>query len=71
MPSRDNRHSTLTWRKSKATVGQNECVEMVSTQRAVLVRDSRDPAGAVLEFSPAQWSSFMRRIREGDGLSAG
>jgi Domain of unknown function (DUF397) len=71
MPSRQSRDSTLTWRKSKASVGANDCVEMTSTQRSVLVRDSRDPAGAVLEFSPGQWSGFMRRIREADGLSAG
>jgi hypothetical protein len=71
MPSRQSRDSTLVWRKSKASNAATECVEMADTQQAVLVRDSRDPAGAVLEFSPAQWSSFMRRIREGDGLSAG
>jgi hypothetical protein len=71
MPSRQSGDFTLTWRKSKASVGETECVEMASTQQSVLVRDSRDPVGAVLEFSPAQWSSFMRRIRERDGLSGG
>jgi hypothetical protein len=71
MPSWDSRHSTLTWRKSKASNGANECVEMAGTSRSVLVRDSGDPAGTVLEISPAQWSSFVRRIRAGNGLSAG
>ena len=71
MPNRQSRDFTLTWRKSKASNEANECVEMASTRRSVLVRDSRDPAGAVLEFSPAQWSSFVRCIREDDGLSAG
>jgi hypothetical protein len=71
MPSRDSRDSTLIWRKSKASNEANECVEMADVRRSVLVRDSRDPAGAVLEFSSAQWSSFVQRIREGDGLSAG
>jgi hypothetical protein len=69
MPSRQSGDFTLIWRKSKASVAQGECVEMASTQKSVLVRDSRDAAGAVLEFSPPQWSSFVRRIREGDGLS--
>lgn len=71
MPSRQCPDFTLIWRKSKASTGANECVEMADTKLSVLVRDSRDPAGAVLEISPAQWSSFIRRIREGDGLSAG
>jgi len=69
MPSRQSRDSTLTWRKSKASVGAQDCVEITSTQRSVLVRDSRNPLGARLEFSPGRWSSFMRRIREGSGLS--
>jgi hypothetical protein len=71
MPSWDSRHSALTWRKSKASAGGGECVEMATTKRSVLVRDSRDPAGTVLEISPAQWSSFVRRIREDNGVSAG
>lgn len=71
MPRRDSRHSTLIWRKSKASNADQECVEMASTERSVLVRDSRDPAGPALEFSPAQWSSFMRRIREDDGAFRG
>ena len=71
MPSWQSGDFTLIWRKSKASTGANECVEMADTKRSVLVRDSRDPAGALLEFSPPQWSSFVQRIREGDGLSAG
>ncbi|HXC80666.1 MAG TPA: DUF397 domain-containing protein [Trebonia sp.] len=69
MPDRQSRHSPLVWRKSRATADQGTCVEIacdVGVTRegpSVLVRDSRDPSGAVLAFSPAEWSAFLRRLR--------
>jgi Domain of unknown function (DUF397) len=69
MPSRQSRHSTLDWRTSKASGGSGECVEVANGEKSVLVRDSRNPSGAMLEFSPGQWSSFMRRVRAGNGNS--
>jgi len=74
MPDRQSRHSPLVWRKSSATADQGNCVEIASDVGiarkgpSVLVRDSRDPSGAVLVFSPAQWSAFLRRVRAGSGL---
>ena len=71
MPSRQSGDSTLIWRKSKASNADTECIELAETKQSVLVRDSRDPVGVVLAFSPAQWSSFLQRLREDDGLSRG
>jgi hypothetical protein len=31
----------------------------------VLVRDSKDPAGPMLSFTPAEWSAFTAAIRAG------
>ena len=50
MPARQNRHSTLVWRKSSATADQGNCVEIACEGPSLLVRDSRDPSGAVLAF---------------------
>jgi hypothetical protein len=73
MPDRPSPHSPLVWRKSSATADQGNCVEIACDVgiapegSSVLVRDSRDPSGAVLAFSPGDWSAFLRRVRAGDG----
>lgn len=69
MPARQNRHAMLAWRKSNASGGAGECVEIACEGQAVLVRDSHAP-DAVLAFPSAQWSAFVRRIRSNNGSSA-
>jgi hypothetical protein len=51
----------LTWRRSTRSGGGNNdnCVEVATYCGRVLVRDSKDPHGAVLEVRPAQWQGFL------------
>lgn len=70
MPSRQSRHSTLNWRTSKASADGPNCVEIASDDESVLVRDSRNPSGTMLEFPPGQWTSFLRRVRDENGISS-
>ncbi|WP_326736791.1 DUF397 domain-containing protein [Streptomyces sp. NBC_01022] len=53
--------STATWRKSSySDGGDNNCVEVSDTFPALVpVRDSKTPAGPVLLFAPAAWSTFL------------
>lgn len=57
----------LTWRKSSYS-GNNggQCVE-VATNGPVLVRDSNDPHGAVLEFTPESWRRFAESTKRDEG----
>lgn len=71
MRGRQSRRSMLSWRTSKVSADGGQCVEIAAEDRTVLVRDSRNPAGAILEFSPRQWSSFVRRVRDDNGISVG
>lgn len=66
MPTQPGRYSTLAWRKSSASAGQGECVEVATSGQSVLTRDSRDESGAVLAFTPAQWLGLLQRIRNGN-----
>lgn len=51
------------WRKSTRSNGQAMCVEVATNVPAtVLVRDSKDPAGPALTFSPADWTSFLSTL---------
>jgi hypothetical protein len=63
MATQRNQYSTLTWRKSSASVGAGECVEVAMSDSYVLTRDSQDQSGTVLTFTSAQWHSLMSRIK--------
>ncbi|HEY2576854.1 MAG TPA: DUF397 domain-containing protein [Streptosporangiaceae bacterium] len=53
------------WRKSSHSNTQGaECVEVGSTlAAAIAVRDSKDPSGPALAFTPAEWQAFTRHIK--------
>ena len=55
--------NAVTWRKSSYS-GSNggQCVE-VAAPGHVLVRDTQDRAGAVLEFGPDAWREFAAKVK--------
>ncbi|WP_344481281.1 DUF397 domain-containing protein [Nonomuraea monospora] len=70
--------SGVRWRKSSLSGNGANCVEVAavdagllslakgkSSDRLVLIRDSKDPEGPVLAFTKAEWDAFS------DGLVAG
>jgi hypothetical protein len=65
MAAQSDRDPELTWRKSKATVEKDSCVEVAVLAGSVLVRDSRHPSGGVLLFAAAQWRRLLERVRDG------
>ncbi|MFI1192502.1 DUF397 domain-containing protein [Micromonospora sp. NPDC020750] len=53
------------WRKSTRS-GSNggDCVEVADNLPGIVaVRDSKDPAGPVLSFTPAAWTAFTHRVK--------
>jgi hypothetical protein len=55
------------WQKASASSGQGNCAEVAGLPLGggVAVRDSKDPGGPVLVFTPAEWAAFL------DGAKAG
>lgn len=50
------------WRKSKRSSSGN-CVEVSTGPRAILLRDSKNPDGAVLSFSRETFQDFLDGLR--------
>ena len=56
----------VVWRKSSHNNGQGQCVEVARLGTAVAVRDSKNPTGAVLVFTPAEWTAFLTGAKAGE-----
>jgi hypothetical protein len=53
-----------TWRKaSYSSNGGANCIEVASGDRLVLVRDTQDRTGPVLNFGPDAWRRFADRVK--------
>lgn len=55
----------LAWHKASASATGN-CVEVSIDGQHVLVRDSKDPDGPVLRFTPSEWDCFLAGVRQGE-----
>ena len=60
--------SPISWRKSTYSTGNGDnCVEVARDLSAlIVVRDSKNPEGPVLTFSPSAWRRFVGGIKSGD-----
>ncbi|MBC6459100.1 DUF397 domain-containing protein [Actinomadura sp. HBU206391] len=56
----------LKWRKaSRSGANGGNCVEVARAANRVLSRDSKDPDGVILRFSPDAWRRLIAQIKEG------
>ncbi|WP_078901061.1 DUF397 domain-containing protein [Actinacidiphila yeochonensis] len=57
------------WRKSSYSNGEpgGACVEVAGGVPGIVpVRDSKDPHGPVLAFTPTEWNAFLSAVRKGE-----
>ncbi|MEU0482332.1 DUF397 domain-containing protein [Streptosporangium sp. NPDC006013] len=56
------------WRKSsRSSDNGGQCVEVAANLPGVVaVRDSKDPNGPNLLFTPAEWGTFVHGIKTGE-----
>jgi len=56
--------SRAAWRKSTHSNNGGNCVEVTGTAPGTIaVRDSGDPGGPALAFTPQQWTAFTSTIK--------
>ena len=52
--------SRAQWRKSTRSGNEGNCVEVADNLPGIVaVRDSKDPTGPALIFTPAEWGAFI------------
>jgi Domain of unknown function (DUF397) len=61
----DFQGSAIVWRKSTAS-NSGACVEVAFIKDWVLIRDSLNPKGGVLRFSPAAWNAFLDGVKNSE-----
>lgn len=58
--------SRAQWRKSRRSSGDGQCVEVaINLPQIIAVRDSKNPDGPRLVFTPEAWQTFVARVRRG------
>lgn len=56
--------SKARWRKASRSTGNGgECVEVAILSDSIAIRDSKDPDGPALAFSPNAWRSFTDALK--------
>jgi hypothetical protein len=55
------------WTKSSFSYANSNCVEVAGlSSELVRVRDSKNPKGPVLQFTSAEWRTFLSDVRNGE-----
>ncbi|QKV92484.1 DUF397 domain-containing protein [Streptomyces sp. NA02950] len=63
--------TAFAFRKASYSDPEHECVEVATNlPRTVAVRDSKNPRGPVLRFSPAAWAVFRAALTARAGGAA-
>ncbi|MDT5041899.1 MAG: hypothetical protein QOE51_2884 [Actinoplanes sp.] len=57
----------VTWQKSRRSNPSGNCIECAALpEGGVAVRNSRDPGGPALIYTPAEIEAFILGVRDGD-----
>lgn len=51
------------WRKSTRSGSGGDCIEVTGAGPVIAVRDSKDPRGPHLDFSPGDWQAFVAGLK--------
>jgi hypothetical protein len=55
----------LRWRTARRSAGNGACVEVAPAAGTVLIRDSKDREGPVVQYSGDSWRVFLGAAKKG------
>ena len=58
-------HKGLTWRTA-LSCESGACAQVAVDDRPILIANSRQPGGPVLEYTPDEWHEFVSEIKKGN-----
>jgi hypothetical protein len=58
--------SSVVWIKSSLSSYNGNCVEVALDGDMIRVRDSKNPRGGILIFTPAEWDAFVGGVLNGE-----
>lgn len=51
------------WRTARRSAGNGACVEVAPVNGQIAVRDSKNPDGSWLRYSPRSWQAFIVGVK--------
>ena len=54
------------WKKADKSNPDGECVQLAAWNKLVAIRDSKNPTGAALIFTPAEMTAFIAGVYAGE-----
>lgn len=55
----------LQWRTARRSAGNGACVEVAPAAGSILVRDSQDQAGPLMQYPGKSWGAFLSAAKNG------
>lgn len=56
----------LAWLKAQSSSANGACVEIARTAGKIAIRDSKDPDGPILVYTPAEFKAFLSGAQNGE-----
>jgi Domain of unknown function (DUF397) len=62
----DAERAGLAWLKAQSSGANGQCVEIASAAGKIAIRDSKDPDGPILVYTPGEFRAFLDGARNGE-----
>ena len=56
----------VTWRRSRQSMNNGNCVEVATVPSGIVIRDSTNRESAMLRYSPHAWRDFLTQAKTGE-----
>jgi Domain of unknown function (DUF397) len=62
----DAERAGLAWLKAQSSGANGQCIEIASSPGKIAIRDSKDPDGPILVYTPGEFRAFLDGARKGE-----